>query len=134
MAEDNDVNALVLGKIIKKWGFDFHRVVNGDEAVQAVKDQNFDCILMDIQIAVMAGFVATKQIKKFFQTSLIALTAAAKLEILKKIDECCFDGFVAKPIDAAGLLKKIRKVVSYDYNLFFNGHMESRIQDNHPSL
>ena len=33
MAEDNDVNALVLGKIIKKWGFDFHRVVNGDEAV-----------------------------------------------------------------------------------------------------
>lgn len=112
MAEDNDVNALVLGKIIKKWGFDFHRVVNGEEAVKAVKNQSFDCILMDIQMPVMDGFDATKEIKKFSQTPVIALTAAAKLEILERIDECGFDGFVAKPIDAAELLKKIREVVS----------------------
>jgi len=112
MAEDNDVNALVLGKIIKKWGFDFQRVVNGEEAVKAVKDQKFDCILMDIQMPVMDGFDATKEIKKFSKTPVIALTAAAKLEILERIDECGFDGFVAKPIDAAELLKKIREVVS----------------------
>ncbi len=112
MAEDNDVNALVLGKIIKKWGFDFHRVVNGEEAVQAVKNQKFDCILMDIQMPVMDGFEATMEIKKISQTPVIALTAAAKLEILERIDECGFDGFVAKPIDAAELLKKIREVVS----------------------
>jgi PAS domain S-box-containing protein len=112
MAEDNDVNALVLGKIIKKWGFDFHRVVNGEEAVKAVRDQKFDCILMDIQMPVMDGFDATKEIKKFSQTPVIALTAAAKLEILERIDECGFDGFVAKPIDAAELLKKIREVVA----------------------
>lgn len=112
MAEDNDVNALVLGKIIKKWGFEFHRVVNGEEAVKAAKDQKFDCILMDIQMPVMDGFDATKEIKKFSQTPVIALTAAAKLEILERIDECGFDGFVAKPIDAAELLKKIREVVS----------------------
>ncbi|MDI1322937.1 MAG: ATP-binding protein [Algoriphagus sp.] len=112
MAEDNDVNALVLGKIIKKWGFEFQRVVNGEEAVKAVKDHKFDCILMDIQMPVMDGFDATKEIKKFSQTPVIALTAAAKLEILERIDECGFDGFVAKPIDAAELLKKIREVVS----------------------
>lgn len=112
MAEDNDVNALVLGKIIKKWGFDFHRVVNGEEAVKAVRDQLFDCILMDIQMPVMDGFDATIEIKKFSQTPVIALTAASKLEILERIDECGFNGFVAKPIDAAELLKKIREVVS----------------------
>ena len=112
MAEDNDVNALVLGKIIKKWGFEFHRVVNGEEAVNAVKNQTYDCILMDIQMPVMDGFDATKEIKKFSQTPVIALTAAAKLEILERIEECGFDGFVAKPIDAAELLKKIREVVS----------------------
>ena len=112
MAEDNDVNALVLGKIIKKWGFDFHRVVNGEEAIKAVQNQKFDCILMDIQMPVMDGFDATIQIKKFSQTPVIALTAAAKLEILERIDECGFDGFVAKPIDASELLKKIREVVS----------------------
>lgn len=116
MAEDNDVNALVLGKIIKKWGFEFQRVVNGKDAVKAVQDQEFDCILMDIQMPVMDGFDATKEIKKFSNTPVIALTAAAKLEIMERIDECGFDGFVAKPIDAAELLKKIREVVSQ------NGH------------
>jgi CheY-like chemotaxis protein len=116
MAEDNDVNALVLGKIIKKWGFEFQRVVNGEEAVKAVQEQAFDCILMDIQMPVMDGFDATKEIKKFSNTPVIALTAAAKLEIMERIDECGFDGFVAKPIDAAELLKKIREVVSE------NGH------------
>ncbi len=111
MAEDNEVNSLVLGKIIKKWGFTHHRVVNGKEAVEAARIGKYDCILMDIQMPVMDGFDAALEIKKFSGTPIIALTAAAKLEILERIDECDFDGFVAKPIDAAELLKQIRAVV-----------------------
>ena len=112
MAEDNEVNSLVLGKIIKKWGYTFERVHNGQEAVEAAKTGSFDCILMDIQMPVMDGFEATLAIKKFSQTPVIALTAAAKLEIMERIDECGFEGFVAKPIDAAELLKKIKEVIS----------------------
>jgi CheY-like chemotaxis protein len=40
------------------------------------------------------------------------LTAAAKLEIMEQIDACGFEGFVAKPIDAAELLKKIKEVIA----------------------
>ena len=112
MAEDNEVNALVLGKIIKKWGYTYERVHDGSEAVEAMKKSNYDCILMDIQMPVMDGFEATLQIKKFSKIPIIALTAAAKLEIMERIDECDFDGFVAKPIDAAELLKKIKEVIS----------------------
>lgn len=112
MAEDNDVNALVLGKIIKKWGFNFERVFNGQEAVEAIRTKDYDCVLMDIQMPVMDGFDATTAIKSFSSIPVIALTAAAKLEIMEKIDTCGFDGFVAKPIDAAELLKKINEVVS----------------------
>lgn len=112
MAEDNDVNALVLGKIIKKWGYTFKRVNNGREAVDAAREATYDCILMDIQMPEMDGFEATLAIKAFSQTPIIALTAAAKLEIMERIDECGFDGFVAKPIDAAELHKKIKEVVS----------------------
>jgi PAS domain S-box-containing protein len=112
MAEDNEVNSLVLGKIIKKWGYTFERVHNGREAVEAVKKGNYDCILMDIQMPEMDGFEATLEIKKFSQTPIIALTAAAKLEIMERIDSCGFEGFVAKPIDAAELLKKIKEVIS----------------------
>lgn len=111
MAEDNDVNALVLGKIIKKWGYTFERVGNGAQAVEAVKSNTYDCILMDIQMPVMDGFEATTEIKKISNTPVIALTAAAKLEIMEKINEIGFEGFVAKPIDAAELLKKIKEVI-----------------------
>lgn len=112
MAEDNEVNALVLGKIIKKWGYTFERAHNGQEAVEAAQKGGFNCILMDIQMPVMDGFDATLAIKKFSQTPVIALTAAAKLEIMERIDECGFEGFVAKPIDAAELLKKIKEVIT----------------------
>lgn len=111
MAEDNDVNALVLGKIINKWGFTFERVNNGLEAVNAVKQTNFDCVLMDIQMPEMDGFDATLAIKKISEVPVIALTAAAKLEIKERIDECDFDGFVAKPIDASELQKIIQEVI-----------------------
>lgn len=112
MAEDNDVNALVLGKIIKKWGYTFDRVPNGALAVEAVQSKKYDCVLMDIQMPVMDGFEATVEIKKLVDIPVIALTAAAKLEIMEKVESCGFDGFVAKPIDAAELLKKIKEVIS----------------------
>ncbi|WP_339706229.1 ATP-binding protein [Algoriphagus aquimarinus] len=111
MAEDNDVNALVLGKIINKWGFTYERVRNGVEAVDAAKRSTFDCILMDIQMPEMDGFDATKAIKQISESPVIALTAAAKLEIKDRIEECDFDGYVAKPIDASELQKIIREVI-----------------------
>lgn len=110
MVEDNEVNALVLGKIIKKWGYTFERVHDGKEAVEAARNGKYDCILMDIQMPVMDGFKATIEIKKFSKTPIIALTAAAKLEIMEQIEACEFEGFVAKPIDAAELLKRIKEV------------------------
>ncbi|WP_339877357.1 ATP-binding protein [uncultured Algoriphagus sp.] len=115
LAEDNDVNALVLGKIIKKWGFTYERVFNGLEAVKAVKKTNFDCILMDIQMPEMDGFDATLAIKKICGSPVIALTAAAKLEIKERLIECDFDGFVSKPIDAFELQKTIQKL-TYERN------------------
>ena len=111
MAEDNDVNALVLGKIIKKWGFQYDRVINGQEAYESVKEGDFDVVLMDIQMPVMNGFEATEKIKSVSDIPVIALTAAAKLEVLDDITKSGFDGFVSKPIDASELLKKIKEVL-----------------------
>lgn len=67
---------------------------------------------MDIQMPEMDGFEATKAIKAFSNVPVIALTAAAKQEIMEQIDACGFEGFVAKPIDAAELYKKINEVIS----------------------
>lgn len=111
MAEDNDVNALVLGKIIKKWGIQYHRVSNGKLAVEAVQDGEYDCILMDIQMPVMNGFDATEKIKEISDVPVLALSAADKVEVMERIEKAGFDGYVAKPIDASELLRKIKEVL-----------------------
>jgi len=111
MAEDNDVNALVLGKILKKWGVRYKRVSNGKEAIEALKEEEFDCVLMDIQMPVMNGFEATEKIKEFSCVPVIALSAADKVEFLDKIEKIGFEGYVSKPIDASELQKKIKEVL-----------------------
>jgi signal transduction histidine kinase/CheY-like chemotaxis protein len=107
IAEDNEVNSLVLGKIIRKWGYTFHRVSNGQEAVRAAQSSRFDCILMDIQMPGMDGLTAAQEIKKFSDTPIIALTASAELDLLERVDHWVFDGFVAKPIDPSILQQKV---------------------------
>jgi CheY-like chemotaxis protein len=114
MAEDNDVNALVLGKIIKKWGIQYHRVNNGKLALEAIEDGDYDCILMDIQMPVMNGFEATEKIKEISNVPILALSAADKIEVMDRIDKTGFDGYVAKPIDAAELLRKIKEVLKIE--------------------
>ncbi|MFD2201907.1 PAS domain-containing hybrid sensor histidine kinase/response regulator [Shivajiella indica] len=114
MAEDNDVNALVLGKIIKKWGIHYHRVNNGKLAVEAIEDGDYDCILMDIQMPVMNGFEATEKIKEISNVPILALSAADKIEVMDRIDKTGFDGYVAKPIDASELLRKIKEVLKIE--------------------
>jgi PAS domain S-box-containing protein len=114
MAEDNDVNALVLGKIIKKWGIQYHRVNNGKLAVEAIEDGDYDCILMDIQMPVMNGFEATEKIKEISNVPILALSAADKIEVMDRIDKTGFDGYVAKPIDASELLRKIKEVLKIE--------------------
>ncbi|PRY88489.1 PAS domain-containing hybrid sensor histidine kinase/response regulator [Mongoliibacter ruber] len=112
MVEDNDVNALVLGKIIKKWGIQYERVNNGKLAVEAMEQGEFNCVLMDIQMPVMNGFEATEKIREFSTVPILALSAADKVEVMDKIEQTGFAGYVAKPIDAAELLKKIKEVLN----------------------
>ncbi|MBT0811801.1 PAS domain-containing protein [Litoribacter ruber] len=111
VAEDNEVNALVLGKIIKKWGYQFDRVSNGLEAVDAVGKKHYDIVLMDIQMPVMNGFLATETIKSISSVPVIALTAANRTEIQDQIAMNGFDGFVSKPINAKALLTEIKHLI-----------------------
>lgn len=112
LAEDNEVNALVLGRIIRKWGYTYQRVSNGREALDTAKNNSFDCILMDIQMPEMDGLEATLLIKEFSKVPVIALTASSQIEDTDRVIPNGFDGFVAKPIDAAELLMTIQAVVS----------------------
>lgn len=71
-----------------------------EEAVEKAKNRKFDLILMDLQMPIMDGYEATKQIRKFDQEiPIIALSAAVMEEDLKQTLDAGMNQHIAKPID-----------------------------------
>jgi CheY-like chemotaxis protein len=107
LVEDNDINALLVKRLISKWGGVVVHAKNGREAVSLAEANRFDLILMDCQMPVMDGFEATRIIRagagKSKAASIIALTANALEESRKMCEAAGMNDFVAKPIDAAQL-------------------------------
>jgi signal transduction histidine kinase/CheY-like chemotaxis protein len=111
VAEDNQVNQLLVTTILAKAGMRSEVAANGLEAVQAVHHRNFDVILMDMQMPEMDGLEATRRIRQLGPIGraipIIAMTANAMQEDRRRCLEAGMNDFVSKPIDSAELLRKI---------------------------
>jgi len=88
---------------------------NGEEAIKLVAENNYDIVLMDVQMPVMNGLDATRAIRKLpspkNQTRVIAMTASAMKTEVERCFACGMDDFVAKPFNTVELLKKMSKLV-----------------------
>ena len=114
IAEDNRINQIVVGEILKKHGYQFQIVGNGKLACDAVASQKFALVLMDCQMPEMDGFEATRQIRRMTSEKskrlpIIALTANVTQEDRERCTEAGMDDYCSKPIEAASLLKTIRR-------------------------
>jgi two-component system, sensor histidine kinase and response regulator len=116
LAEDNPVNQRVASGILEKHGHTVIAVDNGAQALQALKMQQFDLVLMDLQMPEMDGFSATSAIRQLEAISgehlpIIAMTARA----MKGDRECCLeagmDEYISKPVNSKDLLAMVEKVV-----------------------
>lgn len=104
IAEDNDSNYLLVQHILK----DYHltRVTNGADAVDKVRKENFDFVLMDMKMPVMDGLEATREIRQFnTEILIIALTANAFDSDKTQAMEAGCNDFLAKPLKKSQLLK-----------------------------
>ncbi|MFI4912765.1 MAG: PAS domain S-box protein [Sedimentisphaeraceae bacterium JB056] len=104
VVEDSLVNQKLLCIILEKMGFNVKVAGNGQEAIDIVLKQDFDMIFMDIQMPVMNGYDATKDLRgKGIDVPIIALTAnAMKSDRQKCIDAGCSD-YMSKPVDSQQL-------------------------------
>jgi PAS domain S-box-containing protein len=111
LAEDNDINRMVLVKILKKLGYRADTASNGIEAVKALERQHYDLVLMDIQMPEMDGFEATKEIRKRWPNGpiVVALTAYALEGDREKCLEAGMDGYLAKPVQKGELAEVLKK-------------------------
>ncbi|MCL4432772.1 MAG: ATP-binding protein [Epsilonproteobacteria bacterium] len=112
LVEDNDLNQLVASERLKQMGITCSIANNGLEAVEMVQKETFDAILMDMQMPVMDGLTATKEIRKlngFADLPIIALSAAVLQDDLTLAQEAGMNDFVAKPIDKVVLQNVLSK-------------------------
>ena len=114
LAEDNDINVEVMKALLEEFKLDLHHASNGQEAIDALANQEFDLVLMDVQMPQVDGINATKHIRQILKknTPIIALTANA---MQQDIDECLAAGMnahVGKPVDKAFLVSTLRRYLT----------------------
>ncbi|KAF0132238.1 MAG: two-component system chemotaxis family CheB/CheR fusion protein [Bacteroidetes bacterium] len=109
VAEDVELNQLLIKIILIDYGFDYEIVHNGKIALEKMQTSSFDIILMDLHMPEMNGFEATKYIRKTMksQIPIIALTADVSLADVSKCKEFGMNDYIAKPIDENLLYSKI---------------------------
>ena len=106
LVEDNELNSEIAMAILNEYGFQVHTAENGAEAVEKIRNSapgDYELVLMDIQMPVMNGYEAAKQIRALddpalAEITILAMTANAFDEDRKKALECGMDGFLSKPI------------------------------------
>ncbi|HGY54913.1 MAG TPA: hybrid sensor histidine kinase/response regulator [Caldithrix abyssi] len=118
LAEDNLINQKLIIRLVEKMGYKIHAVVNGKLAIEALKEESYDLVLMDLQMPEMDGIKAAQYIRQKDsgvinpQIPIVALTA----NIRKEDREACFaagmNDFLTKPIKIEELKNTLRKHLS----------------------
>ena len=137
VAEDNKTNQLVITKILEYAGHTPYIVSNGQEALDALDDQDFDIIVLDMQMPVMGGIEAAKiyHFTKMGGTALpvVILTANTTTEAINECKEANIDAYLTKPINAKKLITTLHSLVKKTDNSIYDHQITaSSSSDNEP--
>ncbi|RLS51946.1 MAG: response regulator [Planctomycetota bacterium] len=115
LAEDNPVNQLLAARVLHKLGHETQTVENGQLALDALRENEFDVVLMDIQMPVLDGFQATTAIREQEQSSgrhqlIVAMTAHAMTGDRERCLAAGLDDYVAKPISITLLSEALSRI------------------------
>ncbi|WP_185646431.1 PAS domain S-box protein [Burkholderia sp. Bp9143] len=118
LVEDNPINQRLARRLLEKLGHDVRLASNGVEALDWIDTQPFDVVLMDIQMPVMDGLEATRELRERERRTakahvpVIAMTAHAMQGDREKCYAAGMDGYVSKPIETGTLVREIERVAA----------------------
>ena len=114
VVEDNPINQMLVIRSLKKWGMFAISANNGEEALHALQEHPVDVILMDVQMPIMDGLEASKQIRDQLglTTPIIGLSANTHQEDQLRCTQAGMDAFLSKPVSLQGLHGKIGQLLT----------------------
>lgn len=111
LVDDNTTNLIVAQGLLEDFNFTIYTAMNGRDAVELVKQNHFDIVLMDLQMPIMDGISASQAIRTLegekAQVPILAMTAHSFAESKADIEEAGMQGHISKPIDPDSLYRKI---------------------------
>ena len=113
VVDDNNINRLLINKVLTRWGAHADFAENGLQAVEKVTtNQNYDVVLMDVYMPEMGGIEATQVIRAtpgayFQQLPIIALTASMLSSERDQISEGGMNDYILKPFEPKHLFEKL---------------------------
>ncbi len=115
VVDDNPVSRELIREVLQSPQHRILEAEDGEEALEMVRQEEPDLVLLDIQLPVLDGFEVLRRIRgnpRFARLPVIALTAFAMREDCERALQLGFDEYITKPIDAASLRLRIRSLLS----------------------
>lgn len=115
VVDDNQINRLLINKVLCKWGVQAEFAENGAEAVNKIENNhNYDVVLMDIHMPEMGGLEATQIVRAksdpyFKQLPIVALTASLMNNEIEAITSSGMNDYILKPFEPKGLYDKLSR-------------------------
>ncbi len=113
VAEDNRMNVMILKRFFSNWKVRCSVAKNGKEAIELLFKEDFDLILMDLQMPILDGYETTRLIrnskdKRKSKIPIVALTAFAQTDIKKRTEQYKMNGFMSKPFEPQKLYNLLK--------------------------
>ena len=115
VVDDNNINRLLINKVLAKWGATADFAENGLQAVEKIENnRNYDVVLMDIYMPEMGGVEATQVIRSkpdiyFQELPIIALTASMLSAEVDDMKKAGMNDYILKPFDPKNLFDKLSR-------------------------
>jgi len=118
VVDDNSINQSLMKHLLLQWNMDFDIVSNGIEAIEQLRQEAYDLVLMDIQMPQMDGYTATQKIREELKSDIpiIAMTAHAMAGEREKCLSRGMNDYISKPIKEEELFKLISGFGLQEYN------------------
>ncbi len=134
LAEDNPVNVRMAKVVLEKLGHHVRVAENGEKALEALVEEDFDLVLMDIEMPILNGIEATEKIRRGetgdhnVYLPIIAMTAHAISEVRERCMKAGMNGYITKPVDITRMQTNIMEILT-DKEGTFSWTKKGRIYD-----